>query len=471
MPCPLTRQTIEERKELADAGDDALERPSRKKRMANSTIAAFFRKKEPEKVTAATAQVDINEHTLSLEALRSELDTSFDSAAPTKSRGLTATEAAARLARDGKNVLNPPKVRIDAPGAVADLVRAARRSSSTCTRSCSSSTCCSSSARYVRSRVIEGSACGPVLSTDSLATPSFARARADVQVLEYVLLGVDLNANLPNAWLASILLAVAFLNAFIEWRQVQSAVNTLASFMAMTPPECKVIRDGAIVTVPASDIVRGDIVVLTSGDRIPADLVMLGGVDAKVDNSALTGEGEPQTRRAAPNGTTGRAVEATNLLFSSSSLVNGEAIGVVIKVGQQSFIGAIASLVAGAKEIVSPLQREIEAFVRLISIVAITTAVVFLIVAVTYSYKGQASSAVTFAVSVLVGASARNFAPLTSQPGCRRVYRPPSRCSSPSPLGAWPSATSSSRTCRASRPSAASPPSSPTRRARSLATR
>jgi len=83
-------------------------------------------------------------------------------------------------------------------------------------------------------------------------------------ILEYVLLGIDYKDNFQNTYLGGILIAVAFLNAFIEFYQLQKSEAILASFLAMIPPSCRVVREGTIASIPAADLVKGDIVLLVS---------------------------------------------------------------------------------------------------------------------------------------------------------------------------------------------------------------
>jgi len=68
--------------------------------------------------------------------------------------------------------------------------------------------------------------------------------------------------NIQNTYLGGILIVVAFLNAFIEFYQLQKSEAILASFLAMIPPSCRVMRDGTLSSIPAADLVKGDIVLL-----------------------------------------------------------------------------------------------------------------------------------------------------------------------------------------------------------------
>ncbi|EPS98398.1 hypothetical protein FOMPIDRAFT_41618 [Fomitopsis schrenkii] len=299
-------------------------------------------------------KVDIHEHSLTYVQLGAALETSIDTKEPNLSYGLTADEAKARLARDGHNVLTPPKKK-------------------------------SAFRKYM----------------DCLVT-MFNILLIIAGILEYILLGIDFKDNFQNTYLGGILIAVAFINAFIEFFQLQKSEAILASFLAMIPPSCHVVRDGSITSVPAADLVKGDVVLLRTGDKTPADLIIFAATDLKVDNSNLTGESEAQERFGVPEGSKHRPVEAENLVFNSTLVVNGEGWGVVVRTGDHTLIGQIAALTGGETGNKSPLGVEISRFVMMVSAIAIIFAVVFFVVGITTVYKGKGAQTVTFAVSILV---------------------------------------------------------------------
>ncbi|EIN07923.1 aminophospholipid-transporting P-type ATPase [Punctularia strigosozonata HHB-11173 SS5] len=335
----MKREMTQEDKELAAAGYEHLERKRSK--------GANDKDEEHEKV-------DITEHHLPFAELAAALQTSIDTKDPGASDGLTEAEAKARLARDGPNVLTPPKKK-------------------------------SALRKY----------------WDCLVT-MFNILLIIAGILEYILLGIDFKDNFQNTYLGGILIAVAFINAFIEFYQLQKSEAILASFLAMIPPSCRVVRDGTIASIPASDLVKGDVVLVRSGDKTPADLLMFAATDLKIDNSSLTGESEPQERRGMPDGSPSRPAEAENLLFNSTLVVNGEGWGVVVRTGDHTFIGQIAKLTGGESGNKSPLGVEIGQFVVAVSCIAIVFAIVFFAVGITTAYKGDAALTVTFAVSILV---------------------------------------------------------------------
>ncbi|KAJ3786917.1 aminophospholipid-transporting P-type ATPase [Lentinula aff. detonsa] len=334
----LNRTLTQEEKELAAAGYGQLEEQKALQAEKDSDVG----------------HVDITEHAISLADLNDKLLTSVDVKDPGNSNGLTSDEAKKRLAQNGPNILTPPRKK-------------------------------SALRKYI----------------DRLLT-MFNILLILAGVLEYILLGVNFKENFQNTYLGGILIAVAFLNAFIDWYQVQKSEAILASFLAMIPPSCRVLRDATIQTIPAADLVTGDVVLLRVGDKTPADMVVFSATDLKVDNSSLTGESEPQERQALTNGSSSRPVEAENLVFNSTLVVNGEAWGVVVRTGDHTLIGQVAKLTSGEEGKEAPLAKEIARFVIQISCIAIIFAIVFLVVGLTTVYKGHPDLTVTFAVSVLV---------------------------------------------------------------------
>ncbi|KAF5367657.1 hypothetical protein D9757_010968 [Collybiopsis confluens] len=334
----MKKTLTQEEKDLAAAGYEHLEEQKARQAEKDSDLG----------------QADITEHNIPINELNEKLHTFIDVKDPGRSSGLSSEEAQKRLAENGPNVLTPPKKK-------------------------------SAFRKYM----------------DKLLT-MFNLLLILAGILEYILLGVDFKDNFQNTYLGGILIAVAFVNAFIDWYQVQKSEAILASFLAMIPPSCRVLRESTIQTIPAAELVVGDVVLLRVGDKTPADLVIFSATDLKIDNSSLTGESEPQERQPLLNGSPSRPVEAENLVFNSTLVVNGEAWGIVVRTGDHTLIGQVARLTSGEEGKEAPLAKEIARFVIQISCIAVISAIVFLIVGVTTVYKHNPALTVTFAVSVLV---------------------------------------------------------------------
>uniref|UniRef100_UPI00398E35CA potassium-transporting ATPase alpha chain 2-like n=1 Tax=Pristiophorus japonicus TaxID=55135 RepID=UPI00398E35CA len=159
----------------------------------------------------------------------------------------------------------------------------------------------------------------------------------------------------------------------------------MASFQKMVAQQALVIRDGEKQLITADKLVVGDIVEIKGGDRIPADLRLLSSQGCKVDNSSLTGESEPQSRSA--EYTHENPLETKNIGFYSTTCLEGTATGMVIKTGDQTAIGGIASLALGVQNEKTPIAIEIEHFVHIVTGLAVTVGVIFFIIALSLGYK------------------------------------------------------------------------------------
>jgi sodium/potassium-transporting ATPase subunit alpha len=199
--------------------------------------------------------------------------------------------------------------------------------------------------------------------------------------------------------LGAILIIVAFLNAFIVFYQEQRSQALLESFLSMMPAKCICLRDGKLAQEEASSVVPGDVVYVHMGDKTPADILVFSASDCQVDNSSLTGESEPQGRTKYNN--MQNPLEATNLIFSSTLVVSGDAYGIVIRTGDHSVLGQIARLTAGEEKTKTPLSHEIDDFVKMIAAIAILTALIFFGIAFPVN-NNNLSLAMTFAIGIFV---------------------------------------------------------------------
>ena len=150
--------------------------------------------------------------------------------------------------------------------------------------------------------------------------------------------------------------------------------------------EAKVIRDGNIQTVPARDLVEGDIVVLETGDYIPADLRIFEAINLKSQESSLTGESVPVEKDAAkidkdevPIG------DRVNMLFSSSLVTYGRGKGIVVETGMNT--EKIAEMISGAEEQETPLQKKLNNLGKTLGIVALVICLVIFVIGIIQGRK------------------------------------------------------------------------------------
>jgi sodium/potassium-transporting ATPase subunit alpha len=169
------------------------------------------------------------------------------------------------------------------------------------------------------------------------------------------------------------------LNSGIELFQEYKTESILEGFLQLVPLQSMVIREGKPCDVNSEELVRGDLVLIREGQKVPADLrIIQCSRDLKVDNSSITGESEAQERKA-DESRRENPLESTNLLFSGTLVVSGEGLGIVIRVGDKSILGQIAKLTIQGEKRPSQLSREINFFVRKIAAVAVLTAAIFFI--------------------------------------------------------------------------------------------
>lgn len=191
------------------------------------------------------------------------------------------------------------------------------------------------------------------------------------------------NTQDSNLWLGFILAIVTFGTGCFSYYQDAKADAVMEGFTNMMPENINVIRNGNLpVTVPARELVVGDVVSLFSGKKVPADLRLITASNVQVDNSSLTGENLPQDRNAGIS-TYEQPLEATNILYYGTQLVNGKCTGVVLRTGDNTAMGNIATLVRDTSVHDTPIAIEIHHFIKIITYVALLLGVTFSIIGAT----------------------------------------------------------------------------------------
>jgi len=195
----------------------------------------------------------------------------------------------------------------------------------------------------------------------------FLRQFKNLIVWILIVAGV-ISGMLGEAIDAIAILAIVGLNAVIGFYQEFSAEKSIAALRKMTAPRAKVVRDGKVATVPAAEVVPGDILELEAGDLVAADARVLEAVSLRCVESALTGESEAVDKRATaldraevPLG------DRENIVFMGTSVAAGQGRAVIVNTAMNTEIGRIAGLIqeAGA-EGATPLQQKLEAFGRIL---------------------------------------------------------------------------------------------------------
>ncbi|MBP3192879.1 cation-translocating P-type ATPase [Natronogracilivirga saccharolytica] len=196
-------------------------------------------------------------------------------------------------------------------------------------------------------------------------------------VLIYILIVAAVMTALMGHWIDTwVILAVVLINAVIGFVQEGKAEQALENLKKMLSLEAKVIRDGKEKTVEAEELVPGDVVLLESGDKIPADLRFTETNDFQVEESALTGESEPVTKTADPVSEDAVVADQASMGFNSTMATYGRAAGVVVETGGDTEIGKINQMMSEVEELTTPLLRQIKSFGKKLSVAILLMVVV-----------------------------------------------------------------------------------------------
>ncbi len=181
--------------------------------------------------------------------------------------------------------------------------------------------------------------------------------------LIYILLAASaVTASIGQTVDASVILAVVLINAATGFVQEGRAERALEALAVMVSPEATVIRGGERRRVASPMIVPGDLVELTAGDAVAADMRLLGVRELQLDESALTGESLPVAKTEAVLATETAVADRSNMAFAATLVTRGEGTGVVVATGAETQIGLIHRLVGSGPEIVTPLTRKMARF-------------------------------------------------------------------------------------------------------------
>jgi magnesium-transporting ATPase (P-type) len=232
-------------------------------------------------------------------------------------RGLSAEEAAARLARDGPNRLTPP----------------ARRS----------------------------------------ALLRFLAQFNDV--LLYVLLGAAVVTAALGEWVdTAVIVGVVVINAIVGFVQEGKAEAAIEAIRDMLSPTAVVRRAGGRASVPAEELVRGDVVLLRAGDRVPADLRLLEASGLEIEEAVLTGESLPVAKRTAAVGVDTPLAEQSSMAWAGTLVAAGTGAGIAVATADATALGRISRMVADVEATTTPLLRQMGRFGRQLTVAILAVA-------------------------------------------------------------------------------------------------
>jgi magnesium-transporting ATPase (P-type) len=206
-------------------------------------------------------------------------------------------------------------------------------------------------------------------------------------LLIYVLLAAAVLAALIGHHIdALVILAVVIVNAVIGFIQEGRAEQALDAIRTMIDPRASVLRGGQRETVPAEEIVPGDLVILEAGDRVPADLRLIRARNLRIDEAILTGESVAVEKALDPVDAGAGLGDRLSIAYSGTFVAAGHATGVAVATGAATELGRISTLIGSVERLQTPLIRQINGLARVLTfiILAISAA----IFALAYGVRG-----------------------------------------------------------------------------------
>ena len=194
-------------------------------------------------------------------------------------------------------------------------------------------------------------------------------------VLLYLMLGAALITALLGHWIdTSVILAAVLINVIIGFIQEGKAENALDAIRNLLSPHAMVLRGGERHEIDAERLVPGDIVLLVSGDKVPADLRLLDVKNLLVEEAALTGESVPVEKSTAHCNLDAVLGDRRCMAYSGTLVSSGQATGVVVATGAATELGRIGAMLQQVQALSTPLLRQIEQFSRWLAVIILILA-------------------------------------------------------------------------------------------------
>lgn len=183
---------------------------------------------------------------------------------------------------------------------------------------------------------------------------------------------------------AVIILVIIVINAIIGVFQEAKAEKSLDALERMSAPHCKVVRNGEVQVIETRELVVGDVVVIETGDSVPADLRLTEATNLKIQEAALTGESLPVEKSVGTIEGEASIGDRLNMAFGSCSVTYGHGKGIVTAVGTASEVGKIASMIQSVPDLKTPMQQRLDQLGKFLAIAALVICAVIFIVGVLY---------------------------------------------------------------------------------------
>lgn len=199
---------------------------------------------------------------------------------------------------------------------------------------------------------------------------------------------------------AGIILLAVIINIVVGFWQEMKTSRALEALQKIIVTKAKVLRNGEERLIKTSSLVPGDIVLLSAGDKVPADVRLFKIHDLKINEAILTGESEPRDKISKPLEDDTVLAERGNMAFMGTLVSQGNAHGIVVATGQKTAIGQIAQLVAGVKEDKTPLQKKLDRFAMFLTKMVLAVAVLIFVLGLIFGHSFREMFVTVIAVAV-----------------------------------------------------------------------
>lgn len=220
-----------------------------------------------------------------------------------------------------------------------------------------------------------------------------------------ILIGAAIFSAILQEWTEAIVIfTIVVINAVIGIVQEKKAQSSLEALRNMSAPTARVLRQGEESIIPASELVVGDVVCLSDGDMVPADMRLIDSANLKVQEASLTGESVPSEKDAdallPENCVLGNRC---NMVYTSSIVTYGRATGVVVATGMDTEVGNIAGMLDNQYELDTPLKRKLNTVGKTLTIVGLIICTLIFIIGALYQrpLAPQFLVAISLAISII----------------------------------------------------------------------
>jgi magnesium-transporting ATPase (P-type) len=188
-------------------------------------------------------------------------------------------------------------------------------------------------------------------------------------ILLYVMMAAAVITAMLGHWIdTGVLMGAVVINALIGFIQEGKAENALDAIRAMLSPRATVLRDGRPREIDAAELVPGDVVMLSSGDRVPADLRLFATRELYVEEATLTGESLPVEKTTAAVAGDAPLGDRYGMAYSGTLVVSGQGRGIVVATGTATELGHINQMLADIRSLTTPLLRQLDHFGRALAL-------------------------------------------------------------------------------------------------------